>query len=66
MRTPLLSLAAVALVASACSGNSTTMAPSLALSDIAASAFGEAEGLPPTDEVHAFLDLLDQLARMDG
>ena len=38
----------------------------LALGDVAEVAFHEAEGLPPTDEVHAFLDLLDRLARMDG
>jgi hypothetical protein len=25
----------------------------------------QASGLPPTDEVHGFLDLLDRLARMD-
>jgi Ca-activated chloride channel family protein len=33
--------------------------------DVADVAFREAESLPPTDEVHGFLDLLDQLARMD-
>jgi len=33
--------------------------------DVAEIAFHESEGLPPTDEVHGFLDLLDQLARMD-
>jgi Ca-activated chloride channel family protein len=38
----------------------------LRLPDIAEVAFHEAERLPPTDEVHAFLDLLDRLARMDG
>ena len=38
----------------------------LGLSDIASVAFHEAESLPPTEEVHAFLDLLDTLARMDG
>ncbi len=38
----------------------------LALTDIAEVAYQETEGLPPTDEVHAFLDLLDRLARMDG
>jgi Ca-activated chloride channel homolog len=38
----------------------------LGLTDIAEVAFHEAERLPPTDEVHAFLDLLDHLARMDG
>jgi Ca-activated chloride channel homolog len=33
--------------------------------DIADIAFQESEDLPPTDEVHGFLDLLVQLARMD-
>jgi Ca-activated chloride channel homolog len=33
--------------------------------DIADIAFQESKGLPRTDEVHGFLDLLDQLARMD-
>jgi Ca-activated chloride channel family protein len=33
--------------------------------DIADVAFQESEALPPTDEVHGFLDLLDQLARME-
>jgi Ca-activated chloride channel family protein len=33
--------------------------------DLADIAFQESEGLPPTDEVHGFLDLLDRLARMD-
>ena len=37
----------------------------LALGDVAEVAFHEADGLPPTDEVHGFLDLLDRLARMD-
>lgn len=37
----------------------------LRLPDIAEVAFHEAKGLPPTDEVHGFLDLLDRLARMD-
>jgi Ca-activated chloride channel family protein len=37
----------------------------LHLSDVAAVAYREAESLPPTDEVHGFLDLLDRLARMD-
>jgi Ca-activated chloride channel family protein len=37
----------------------------LRLPDIAEVAFHEAERLPPTDEVHGFLDLLDRLARMD-
>ena len=35
------------------------------LADIADVAYREAESLPPTDEVHGFLDLLDRLARMD-
>lgn len=34
-------------------------------SDLATIASRESEGLPPTDEVHGFLDLLDRLARMD-
>jgi Ca-activated chloride channel family protein len=38
----------------------------LDLADIAEIAFHEAERLPPTDEVHTFLDLIDRLARMDG
>ena len=33
--------------------------------DIAAVAFEEAEGLPQTDAVHGFLDLLDRLSRME-
>jgi Ca-activated chloride channel homolog len=33
--------------------------------DVADVAFREADGLPRTDEVHGFLDLLDRLARMD-
>jgi Ca-activated chloride channel family protein len=37
----------------------------LHLTDIADVASREAENLPPTDEVHGFLDLLDRLARMD-
>jgi Ca-activated chloride channel family protein len=37
----------------------------LGLHDVAEVASHEAEGLPPTDEVHAFLDLLDRLVRMD-
>jgi Ca-activated chloride channel homolog len=37
----------------------------LHLADIAAVAYRDAESLPPTDDVHAFLDLLDRLARMD-
>jgi Ca-activated chloride channel family protein len=37
----------------------------LHLPDIADVAYREAESLPPSDEVHAFLDLLDRLARMD-
>jgi Ca-activated chloride channel family protein len=35
------------------------------LADIAEVAFHESEALPPTDEVHAFLDLLDRLVRME-
>jgi Ca-activated chloride channel family protein len=35
------------------------------LADIAEVAHHEAEALPPTDEVHAFLDLLEALARME-
>jgi Ca-activated chloride channel family protein len=35
------------------------------LADIAEVAFHESEGLPPTVEVHAFLDLLDRLVRME-
>jgi Ca-activated chloride channel homolog len=35
------------------------------LADIAEVAFHEAETLPPTDEVHGFLDLLERLVRMD-
>ena len=35
------------------------------VTDISDIADREAESLPPTDEVHAFLDLLDRLARMD-
>jgi Ca-activated chloride channel homolog len=35
------------------------------LADIAEVAYRHAESLPPTDEVHGFLDLLDRLARMD-
>jgi Ca-activated chloride channel homolog len=38
----------------------------LRLADVAGIAFGDEEMLPPTDEVHTFLDLLDRLARMDG
>jgi Ca-activated chloride channel homolog len=37
----------------------------LHLADIAQVAYHEAESLPPTDEVHGFMDLLDRLARMD-
>jgi Ca-activated chloride channel family protein len=37
----------------------------LHLTDIADIADRESESLPPTDEVHGFLDLLDRLARMD-
>jgi hypothetical protein len=37
----------------------------LHITDIADVAYREAETLPPTDEVHGFLDLLDRLARMD-
>jgi Ca-activated chloride channel homolog len=37
----------------------------ISLSDVANVAFHEAETLPPTDEVHGFLDLLDRVARMD-
>jgi Ca-activated chloride channel family protein len=37
----------------------------LHLTEIADVADREADGLPPTDEVHGFLDLLDRLARMD-
>lgn len=33
--------------------------------DVADVAVGEAEGLPPTDQVHDFLDLLDALAAME-
>jgi Ca-activated chloride channel family protein len=33
--------------------------------DVVDVAFQESESLPPTDEVHGFLDLLDQLARME-
>ena len=37
----------------------------LDLRDVADIAEREARGLPPTDEAHAFLELLDQLARLD-
>lgn len=37
----------------------------LQLTDIADVAYREAEDLPPTDEVHGFLDLLERLARME-
>jgi Ca-activated chloride channel homolog len=37
----------------------------LSVRDVVDVAFEEAEGLPPTDEVHGFLDLLEQLARME-
>ena len=37
----------------------------LDLAGIAEIAASEAEGLPPTDEVHGFLELLDDLARME-
>jgi Ca-activated chloride channel family protein len=37
----------------------------LNLSDVARVAFRDVEALPPTDEVHDFLDLLERLARMD-
>ena len=33
--------------------------------DVAEIAFQESEHLPPTDEVHGFLDLLDQLSRIE-
>lgn len=52
MRKPLLTLAAVALVASACSGSSFLSVPSQI-------------GLPATDQAHDFLDLLDALGAME-
>jgi hypothetical protein len=37
----------------------------VSIRDVAEVAFQESEHLPPTDEVHGFLDLLDQLARIE-
>jgi Ca-activated chloride channel homolog len=37
----------------------------VSIRDVAEVTFQESERLPPTDEVHGFLDLLEQLARME-